>query len=262
MNNILNTIIETKRKEVESLKSKFTYQDLEVSKHFSAPCRSLKNGLENSRFSIIAEMKRKSPSAGVIHKTLDIKKQAIEYTSAGASAISCLTDFTYFGGSNDDIAAIKSVSDLPILRKEFILDEFQIFESKAIGADAILLIAEVLTKQEALHLTIIAQSLGMEVVMEFHEHSELHKINEFVDVIGINNRDLKAQKTDIQNSFELIKYLPNDRIVISESGIKTSEELLTLKENGFNGALIGESILQQKDPREFIESLQGKIKAA
>ncbi len=262
MSTILDRIIATKKEEIKSLKTKFTYQDLEQAEYFSKSCKSLKEALKRNKFGIIAEIKRKSPSAGIINENLDVAKQAKNYEVAGASAISCLTDFTYFGGSNDDLLNIKEVSSLPVLRKEFIIDEFQLFESKAIGADAILLIAEVLTKEEALHLTIIAQSLGMEVVMEFHSQSELYKLNVFVDVIGINNRDLHAQKTDVQNSFDLFKFLPKDGTFISESGIKTGYELRALQKCGFHGALIGQSILKQQNPKEFIESLHTKINAA
>jgi indole-3-glycerol phosphate synthase len=258
MKTILDQIIETKKDEIRALKESFTYRDFEVSPYFTMPCRSISEGLKNGGFGIIAEMKRKSPSAGVINEKLNVNVQAKAYKDGGAIAISCLTDSTYFGGSNEDIAAIRKAVDLPILRKEFILDELQLFESKAIGADAILLIASVLSKEEALHLTIMAQQLGMEVLMEFHDQSELFKLNEFVDIIGINNRNLHAQKTDINQSYELFNYLPYDRTIISESGISTNEEINKLAELGYHGALMGERILNDPMPSDFIASLTRK----
>ena len=158
---ILDQIIVSKKKEVELLKEKFSYTDYEKSPFFSEKTRSLTAQLGANKFGIIAELKRKSPSAGYINKELDVVQQAKLYESSGAAAISCLTDYFYFGGSGEDLTAIKPATSIPILRKEFIIDEVQLFESKAIGADVILLIAEILTKEQALHLTIMAQSLGM-----------------------------------------------------------------------------------------------------
>ncbi|MFT5859164.1 MAG: indole-3-glycerol phosphate synthase [Flavobacteriaceae bacterium] len=262
MNTILDKIIATKKEEVKALKKRYTYQDFESSEYFQQETKPFASALKRNNFGIIAELKRRSPSAGIINANLDIIKQSQSYETAGAAAISCLTDSTYFGGSTDDLTKIHGAVHIPILRKDFIIDEMQLFESKAIGADAILLIAEVLTKEEALHLTIMAQSLGMEVVMEFHHQEELYKINDCVDIIGINNRDLRRQETDIQKSYDLFKYLPKDGTFISESGIKTGYELRGLYKCGFHGALIGESILEQGDPTTFIQSLNTKINAA
>ena len=255
---ILDQIIISKKKEVELLKQKFSYKDYEASPFFSQETRSLKEKLGDGRFGIISELKRKSPSAGYINKHLDVVQQAQAYEASGAIAISCLTDYFYFGGSCDDLRAIKPVTTIPILRKEFIIDEVQLFESRAIGADVILLIAEVLTKQQALHLTIMAQSLGMEVIMECHRYSELKKVNDLVDVIGVNNRDLQAQKTDIQTSFDLYNFIPEGKLCISESGIKSREDLVQLYQNGYHGALIGEHILSNSNPSEVIKNLQLK----
>ena len=160
----------------------------------------------------------------------------------------------FFGGSLDNLTLLRKSVNIPILRKEFIVDEFQLFESKAYGADVVLLIAEVLTKEEILHFTIISQSLGMEVIVEFNEKSNLEKLNENIDIIGINNRDLHLQRTDIQTSRELFKYLPHNAVCISESGIKTKDELFELDKIGFNGALIGESVLKSNNP-DFLRSL-------
>lgn len=253
--NILDQIIVTKKKEIELIRQKFTYKDFESSLHFSTKSISLKERLTADQFGIIAELKRKSPSAGIINKHLNIVEQGKMYQKNGAVAISCLTDYFYFGGSNEDLIMLKSATSIPVLRKEFIIDELQLFESKAIGADVILLIAELLTKEQALHLTIMAQSLGMEVIMECHSYNELKKVNDLVDIIGVNNRDLQAQKTTIQTSFDLYNFIPEGNVCISESGIRSKADLIQLSEKGYHGALIGEHILSNPNPAETLSSL-------
>ncbi|MCJ8288135.1 MAG: indole-3-glycerol-phosphate synthase [Crocinitomicaceae bacterium] len=255
---ILDQIIVTKKKEVELLKQKFSYKDFEEAELFSSKTLSLKEKLRSDHFGIIAEIKRKSPSAGLINKDLDVLQQGKVYEAGGAAAISCLTDYFYFGGSNEDLSLLKSAISIPILRKEFIIDEIQLFESKAIGADVILLIAEILTKEQALHLTIMAQSLGMEVIMECHSYNELKKVNDLVDVIGVNNRDLQAQKTTIQTSFDLYNFIPEGKLCISESGIRSKADLIKLSEKGYHGALIGEHILSNSNPADALASLKFK----
>ncbi len=255
---ILDQIIVTKKKEIELLKKKFSYKDFENSPFFSAETHSLKTKLVSDQFGIIAEIKRKSPSAGMINEHINITEQGKIYESNGAVAISCLTDYFYFGGSKEDLSLLKSATSIPILRKEFIIDEIQLFESKAIGADVILLIAEILTKEQALHLTIMAQSLGMEVIMECHSYKELKKVNDLVDVIGVNNRDLQAQKTTIQTSFDLHSFIPEGKLCISESGIRSKADLIKLSEKGYHGALIGEHILSNSNPADALASLQFK----
>lgn len=259
MKNILQEILDKKLFEVEALKKCTSISDLQQSELYGRPARSLKHSILEKRFGIIAEIKRKSPSAGLIQPELDVLKLTESYEQAGAAAISCLTDNPYFGGSLIDLESIAKKSKLPVLRKEFIIDELQIFESKAYGADAILLICEVLSKEQILHFTIIAQSLGMEVLLELHDSSELSKINDLVDVIGVNNRDLKAQRTSISRSLELLPFLPKNKVLISESGIKKADELELLHRTGFQGALIGESILKSTDPKDFITSLNTEL---
>lgn len=255
MKTILDAIVDNKRKEVERLKRDFSYQYFEKQPHFSRECISLKSRLTNPNFGIIAEIKRKSPSAGDINTNIDVVKQGQVYSENGVAGISCLTDKKYFGGSIDDIIELRKAVEVPILRKEFIIDEIQLFESKAAGADALLLIAEVLAPEEALHLTIMAQSLGLEVIMECHDKKNLDKINELVDVIGVNNRNLHLQITDIQTSLDLFHFIPADRICISESGIKNFNHINELEKTGYNGALIGESILKNNSPSNFLSSL-------
>ena len=252
---ILDTIIEQKKKEVELLKGEFKLKDFEKSPLFSSEVLSMKAAISAKEFGIIAEIKRKSPSAGVLRSGINPKLLAQEYEVSGAVGISVLTDLEFFGGSILDLLEVKKNVSIPVLRKEFIIDEIQIFQAKAIGADAILLIAEALTEEQALHFTILAQSLGLEVIMEFHEKSQMYKINDQVDIIGVNNRNLKLQKTDLSNSIELFDFLPKDKVLISESGIQTKEELIQIAKCGYDGALIGESILKQTSPATFIQEL-------
>ena len=256
---ILDRIIENKRKEVKLLKEKFKIKDFEKMGFFSSDVLSLKQNIQSNNFGIISEIKRKSPSAGEINSFFSPKDLAVSYQKSGAAGISVLTDFEFFGGSVEDLIEVKKEVNIPILRKEFIIDEIQIFQAKAIGADAILLIAEALTEEEALHFTIIAQSLGLEVVMEFHEKNQLYKINDEVDIIGVNNRNLKLQKTDILNSIELIDFLPKDRVLISESGIKSIDDLKQIYECGYHGALIGESILKSDSPLDFLKRMSSSV---
>jgi indole-3-glycerol phosphate synthase len=255
MKTILDTIIEQKRKEVQLLREKFTYRDFENSPYFDRETYSLRQKIEEQEFGIIAEIKRKSPSAGKINMNINVTDLGTKYAQANVAGISCLTDSTFFGGSTNDLVELRGAVSIPILRKEFIVDEFQLFESKAIGADAILLIAEVLSKEEALHLTIMAQQLGLEVLMECHDRKNLAKINDQVDLIGVNNRNLHLQKTDLSASINLFDFLPNDILCISESGIRDRSDLLHLSKVGYKGALIGESILKMERPSEFIQSI-------
>jgi indole-3-glycerol phosphate synthase len=251
----LDRILIQKREEVKQLKTNFTIKDFEQFPSYNTGVRSLKSSLITKSFGVIAELKRKSPSANTIQANLPLLPYAKMYEKSGAAAISVLTDFTFFGGSNDDLSLVKEHVNIPVLRKEFIVDEIQLFESKAIGADAILLIAEALTKEEILHFTIIAQSIGLEVLFEFHGKDQLAKGNEMIDVLGVNNRNLQLQKTDIQTSIDLFDYLPKGQILISESGIKTLEDVQLIADKGYQGALIGESILKHENPSEFLKSL-------
>lgn len=256
MNSILDQIIENKRKEVSQLKTRIRYQDFENMAFFNTPCRSIKNVLQEKSFGIIAEYKRKSPSAGIINNRLTLSEIANLYEQNEMAAISILTDQAYFGGSNEDVIMVRKNNTIPILRKEFIVDEIQLFESKAIGSDAILLIAEVLSKQEINQFTTIAKSIGLEVILELHEPIMIDKIDPQVDLIGVNNRNLKRQQTVLQTSFNLLPYLPANILKISESGIRSKSELIALKNAGFSGALIGESILKNDEKRALISQFK------
>jgi indole-3-glycerol phosphate synthase len=253
--NVLEQIVANKRIEVATLQQKYSVDFFRESENFERPTRSLKQHILTSNFGIIAEIKRKSPSGGAIKTDLNVREQAGFYADNGASGISILTDLDYFGGSINDIAAARSIVQLPLLRKEFIIDELQLYEAKAAGADAVLLIAAILTNDEANFLTLTAQSLGLEVLFEVHTEDELHKIPMHADLVAVNNRDLKAQQTTLQHSFNLMPLLPKHIPAISASGITTSHHIQELKAAGFSGALIGESILRQGHLAELTKNL-------
>jgi indole-3-glycerol phosphate synthase len=243
--NVLDQIITSKKLEVEQRRKTVPMDELTQFELFKKPVVSLSNSLKNGT-GLIVEFKRKSPSAGNIQERSP--EEVINfYTKQEVSAFSVLTDNERFGGGVDDLKSVRKITNGPILRKEFIIDEYQIFEAKAYGADAILLIAEALDDYHATYLTTIAHSLGLEVLMEFHSHKELNKLNDAVDVIGINNRNLQTLETDLSTSRKLLKYLPYDKVKITESGIKKPEELKYLYSLGYEGCLIGEAVLKDLD---------------
>lgn len=243
MTHILDEIVANKRNEIQQLKHSVTISDYVQSPLFSREVISLKKNIRD-RFGIVAEIKRKSPGAGEINQNLNIHSQVGLYEKQGACGISVLSDMRYFGGSINDIKQIRTITNLPVLRKEFILDEYQLFESKAAGADAILLIASILEKEQAHQLTIVAKSLGLEVLFEIHSFEELNKLNDEIDILLVNNRNLKTQETRVEHSLELASYLPENILKISASGISGSDQLDQLQSRGFQGALIGESLLK------------------
>ena len=246
---ILDQIIETKKIELELNKKRNSYSNLEKLPGFSRSTNSLCKNLSNSDFGIIAEHKRKSPSKSIINEKCLVNKVVEGYTNAGVSGISILTDQKYFGGSIDDIIIARKNTKLPILRKEFIIDEYQIIEAKAIGADAILLIASCLKKETIKNLSECSKKLNMEVLVEIHNLNELDKcLIDSIDIIGVNNRNLKTFEVDIQTSKDLAKFIPKEFIKISESGISNKKEILELKNYGFNGFLMGESFMKETNP--------------
>lgn len=256
--NILDTIIAFKRREVEARKLQVSIAELMNGPFFKNETSSLKKKLVESRTGIIAEFKRKSPSKGIINASASVAKVTRGYTKYGAAGISVLTDEEFFGGNIRDLFSA-TVNDLPILRKDFIIDEFQLFESKAFGAEVILLIAACLSQTEVKNLAGIAKDLGMEVLLEIHDDTELDHICDEVDIVGINNRDLKTFNVDIQQSVELGKSIPSGKAKISESGIDNVQTIKMLRKHGFSGFLIGEKFMKEKDPVEafriFVDEL-------
>ena len=257
---ILDIIIEHKFTEVEKNKINKPIDVLKKSSWFEKEPLSLKKYLMNkSKPGIIAEFKRKSPSKGIINNSVKIEEVVKHYEESGVSGISVLTDFEFFGGTIEDLLLAREVVNIPILRKEFIIDEYQLIESKSIGADAILLIASVLTKDRTKELASFAKSLGLEILFEVHERAELEKINDFIDMVGVNNRDLKTFKVSIDTSKELFNEIPDKFLKISESGISDPENIKALKNIGYQGFLIGENFMKTGNPGlaciEFIRNL-------
>ena len=259
--NTLEKIIEHKRKEVKERESLYPIELLKQSNYFKSPTISLSAYLQRpDKSGIIAEFKKQSHSAGIINKYLSIEKTSIGYMQAGASALSILTDKTFFGGSSEDLSIARKYNFCPILRKDFIINEYQIIESKSIGADAILLIAAVLSKEEIIQLTDFAHQLGLEVLLELHHPSELEKVYDKVNVVGVNNRDLSTMKIDIEQSFLMADLIPKHMIKISESGIENTKTIIDLKKVGYQGFLIGSYFMKQPHPhlacKEFINELK------
>lgn len=241
--NILDEIIAHKRVEVEQRRKEKSINELVKMNGFDRSSRSLVSTLKSGT-GIMAEFKRKSPSAGSFHSNISLEETLNFYEQQQVSGLSILTDQTYFGGELVDLEVAAGKKIAPVLRKDFIVDEYQIFEAKAYGADAILLIAAALDEYHAKSLAVVAQSLGLEVLMEFHSAEELSLLNENVDIVGINNRNLKTLKTDVRTALELARQLPFDRVKIAESGISSAFEIQELLKVGFDGFLIGESVLK------------------
>ncbi|CAN5193458.1 indole-3-glycerol phosphate synthase TrpC [soil metagenome] len=247
--NILERIVADKYKEVNLKKQVISMKDLEKNPLFTRKTISLASALKNSKTGIIAEHKRRSPSKAVINQDLNVQDVAIGYEQAGACGISVLTDGKYFGGSLDDLVLARASVQLPLLRKEFIIDEYQILEAKAYGADAILLIAAVLSKEEIQQYSEFAKNLGLDVLLEVHDLEELERsVMPSIDMIGVNNRNLKTFEVSIDISKELASAIPNDFIKVSESGISSVNAIKDLMDYGYKGFLIGENFMKTKDP--------------
>ncbi|MFT0716487.1 indole-3-glycerol phosphate synthase TrpC [Flagellimonas lutimaris] len=259
--NILDKIVADKRKEVDLKKSLVTLPQLEASVMMERTSISLAEVLRKSNSGIIAEHKRRSPSKSVINQSLSVQDVAKGYADAGVCGMSVLTDGKYFGGSLDDLVLARASTNIPILRKEFIIDEYQIVEAKAYGADVILLIAAILSKEEIKTLSELAQGLGLDVLLEVHNEEELEKsLMPSLDMLGVNNRNLKSFEVDLEISKSLSKKIPDDFVKVSESGISSVEAIRELKEFDYQGFLIGESFMKTDDPgknaTEFINRLE------
>jgi indole-3-glycerol phosphate synthase len=261
--NILEKIVAYKKEEIKRAKAESPTQLLEKQPAFNREIFSMKKFLKDpERTGIIAEFKKKSPSKGIINDKATIEEVTAAYSRFGASMISVLTDGPSFGGAAEDLIRAR-FNALPILRKDFILDSYQLVESRAMGADAILLIAACLRPAETRSLALEAHQLGLEVLLEIHEEKELQHICDEIDVIGINNRDLKTFSVDINRSIRLAERLPFNKLRIAESGIKDIETLLHMKAAGFDGFLIGERFMRAPDPAiafaSFIDQLKKNL---
>lgn len=257
---ILDKIIAAKKLEVEERKSRQPVSLLEKSTFFREEPRSLKSHLlREGSFGIISEFKRKSPSAGIINASSVAGEVCAEYSEAGSSAISVLTDSVFFGGSSDDLTEARKQVVCPVLRKDFIIDEYQIIEARAIGADAVLLIAEIHKAEKLAELYRFASSLGLEVLVEVHDEKNISRIPDDATIVGINSRNLGSFTVDTDHLSAMILKLPENTVKVAESGIKSVTDYLKLKDAGFNAFLIGEFFMKTDDPgrtcREFIIAL-------
>ena len=260
MSDILKRILTNTKSEVSTLKKTIKISELEASPFFNRRGKSLKNALlQAQQPGIIAEFKRKSPSAGPIHQNASVQSIVRGYVNAGVAGISVLTDEQFFGGKIEDLRQARQITETPILRKDFIIDEFQLYEAKAYGADVVLLIAEALEKDELEKLAEKAKEIGLEVLCEVHSSNQLDKLNEFVDIVGVNNRNLSSFDVSLDTSIDLLKQLPADVAKISESGFENAEDVKRLHEQGFHGFLIGSYFMSQEEPAETAAEFIGAV---
>ena len=258
---ILEKIINSKIEEVKVLKNLYSIKDFEKRSLFERKTESLKIRLELSHHGIIAEHKRKSPSKSVINNDIKLEEVILGYDTANVSGISVLTDKKYFGGNTNDLLKARELTKIPIIRKEFIIDEFQILEAKACGADVILLIAACLNEKQIKNLSEFAKSLNLEVLIEIHNNQELEKcLLNSIDIIGVNNRNLKTFEVNIENSINLSEIIPENFVKISESGISSAKEISILRKHGFKGFLIGETFMRKKDPGKEVLKMINEIR--
>lgn len=259
--NILDQIVLRKRVEVAEAKQKTSIADLEANPNFNREVLVFKDFLlDEKRTGIISEFKRRSPSKGLINGITDVAAVTTAYNLAGASALSVLTDTDFFGGKADDLRQARASNQIPILRKDFMIDEYQILEAKSWGADIVLLIAAILTPEQIAAFGKLAQSLGLSVLLEVHDLQELERsICTHIDAIGVNNRNLGNFSVDIQTSFNLVSQIPDEFLKISESAISDPAVIKQLKIVGYQGFLIGESFMKTEDPgkaiRDFVAQL-------
>jgi len=256
---ILDDIISFKRQEVEKRKKDVGLDELEKREFFSREIISLKQSLlDETRTGIIAEFKRRSPSKGIINNAADVNKVTTAYVKGGASALSILTDEYFFGGSESDLLRAR-IHEIPILRKDFIVEKYQLVESRAMGADVILLIAACLSPKEVRDLAAFAKELELEVLLELHGENELAHMCDEIDLVGINNRNLKTFEVDIERSLAMANKIPAGKIRIAESGISKIENIKLFREHGFKGFLMGEHFMKQADPGRAFEEFVSKL---
>jgi indole-3-glycerol phosphate synthase len=255
MKNILDEIVSERKKAVKQLKAILPIEAWEMMPLFEKECLSLKYALaDDSETGIIAEFKRASPSKGIINDRADIFDVVLDYEMNGATAVSILTEPLFFKGNNDDILGLADSVTVPILRKDFIIDEYQLFESKALGADVILLIAACLTPKEVNQLATTAKELQLEVLLELHDETELDHICDAVDLVGVNNRNLKTFEVNLEHSVRLTEKIDDKFIKVAESGINDVKNIKYLKQYGFKGFLIGEHFMKQQNPGEAFKN--------
>ncbi|MFA7044534.1 MAG: indole-3-glycerol phosphate synthase TrpC [Bacteroidales bacterium] len=250
---ILEQIVADKRLEVAARKQVIPMEHIRKMSQGLKPGRSLKQALSDSSTGIISEFKRKSPSRGSICMDAKVVPVVQAYQDAGCTGVSILTDYEYFGGTIGDFKEGRAVLNCPVLRKDFMIDPYQVYESKILGADVILLIAASLTLDEAYDLGELAHELGMEVLLEVHAEEELDYVSRYTDMVGVNNRNLKVFKTDVQTSFDLASKIPSNIIRISESGLNEPSTVKALRKVGYQGFLMGEAFMKNNQPGEALK---------
>ncbi|MES2629497.1 MAG: indole-3-glycerol phosphate synthase TrpC [Bacteroidota bacterium] len=259
--NILEEICLHQQQLVDQLKVSKPVSILEKSEHFGRTVSSLKKKYEDGKTGIIAEFKRRSPSKPAINPDAVSTTIVPGYANAGAFASSILTNTKYFGGRDEDLTSVRVLTDLPLLRKEFIVDEYQVYETKAIGADLILLIAAALPVAKVLELSKLAKQVGLEILLELKDENELDYINPYVDFVGVNNRDLRTFTVDVGMSERLSQLIPDDFVKVSESGLSKPETIKHLENYGFRSFLMGEHFMVQTDPVKECANFIGSIQA-
>ncbi len=259
--NILDKIVADKRREVDLKKSLIPVSQLERSVLFERKTVSLANTLRQSNTGIIAEHKRRSPSKSEINQGLNVQDVARGYEAAGVCGMSILTDGKYFGGSLDDLVVARASVQMPLLRKEFIIDEYQLLEAKAYGADVILLIAAILTREEIKAFSELAKKLQLNVLLEVHNETELQKsIMPSLDLLGVNNRNLKTFEVSLETSKSLSQLIPDEFVKVSESGISSVEAIKDLRPYGYQGFLIGENFMKTENPGKSAQTFIKKLR--
>lgn len=266
MTDILAQIVEHKRTEVAAAQSAVPMEELKARAADTPQPRNFYTALTRpaGKLRVIAEVKKASPSAGLIREDFDPVAIARAYELAGAAAISCLTDEKYFQGSLNDLTQIKHAVKLPVLRKDFIIDPYQVVEARAAGADAILLIAECLTEPVMMDLLILAMELKLSVLLEVHDLESLVQVKQHLTfpkagytLLGINNRNLKTMTTDLSHTIDLLDEVPDKSVLVSESGIRTHEDVKELAKHGIHRVLVGEHLMKQPDPGAALTAMMG-----
>lgn len=261
---VLSEIVARKRERVEEAKRSVSLNQLRgdaFEKRRLSPRNALRHALQNDGINIIAEFKRRSPSKGVIRADVDVRTMMQSYQAGGAAAISVLTETDYFDGSLTDLHAARTTVTLPVLRKDFVFDSYQVFEAAAAGADALLLIVSALEDQQLASLRRLAEEeLGMDALVEVHNEEEMDRAARCgAKLVGINNRDLRTFEVSLETSLRLAKLAPRDAVLVSESGLSQPADLRRLQEHGFNGFLIGEFLMRAEHPEALLRELRNDV---
>lgn len=257
---ILQKIIDRKRQEITEARARISDQDIQKQASHGSPVRafvdSMRQQIAAGQAAVIAEIKKASPSKGVLREHFDPAQIAISYQTGGACCLSVLTDVNFFQGSNEYLQIARSNCELPVIRKDFIIDEYQVYEARALGADCILLIVACLNDERLSSLSTLAAELGMDVLVEVHDLPELHRALALpLPMIGINNRDLRSFETRLQTTLDLIKHIEDERLVVTESGILSADDVALMRQHNVNAFLVGEAFMRSDDPGQRLAEL-------